>query len=215
MSSYVLSDEEQLALSFGLEQHVPVKCDNNLINTEFEHYFQNIKNTIPNISDKNMLQLKTKLLSTCKKYNSIKIAFKHRQVIKRLAENSNIMILHQDKSKGAVMMDKGKYTEKCLSLLNSNQFNKLSHDPTKSVENKAKRSLRKIKTKLSQQDHVKLHPRGSAPGKLYGTAKQYKMLENGTIKNHSLGPIVSNVGTAYYHLAKYLGKVLSLLSKSG
>ena len=31
MSSYVLSDEEQLALSFGLDQHVPVKCDNNLV----------------------------------------------------------------------------------------------------------------------------------------------------------------------------------------
>ena len=49
MSSYVLSDEEQLALSFGLDQHVPVKRDNNLINTEFEHYFQNIKNTVPSI----------------------------------------------------------------------------------------------------------------------------------------------------------------------
>ena len=49
MSSYVLSDEEQLVLSFGLDHHVPVKCDN-LINTEFEHYFQNINNTVPNIS---------------------------------------------------------------------------------------------------------------------------------------------------------------------
>ena len=59
MSSYVLSDEEKLALSFGLDQHIPVKCDNNLINTEFEHYFQNIKNTVPNISDEKMLQVKT------------------------------------------------------------------------------------------------------------------------------------------------------------
>ena len=50
MSSYALLDEEQLVLSFGLDQHVPVKCDN-LINTKFEHYFQNINNTVPNISD--------------------------------------------------------------------------------------------------------------------------------------------------------------------
>ena len=140
MSSYVLLDEEQLALSFGLDQHVQVKCDNNLINTEFEHYFQNIKNTVPNISDEKMLQLKTKLLSTCEKYNNIKVPFKHRQVIKRLAENNNIFLLPQDKGKGVVIMDKGKYTEKCLNLLNSNQFNKLSHDPTKSVENKVKRA---------------------------------------------------------------------------
>ena len=157
MSSYVLSDEEQLALSFGLDQHVPVKCDNNLINTEFEHYFQNIKNTVPNISDDKMLQLKTKLLSTCEKYNNVKVPFKHRQVIKRLAENKNIMLLRQDKGKGVVIMDKGNYTGKCVNLLNSNQFNKLSHNPTlwKSVENKIKRALRKIKTKFSKQDYVK------------------------------------------------------------
>ena len=88
-----------------------------------------------------MLQLKTKLLSTCEKYNNIKVPFKHRQVIKRLAENNNIMLLRPEKGKGVVIMDKGKYTEKCLNVLNSNQFNKLRHDPTKSVENKVKRAL--------------------------------------------------------------------------
>ena len=30
-------DEEKLALSFGLDQLVLVKCDNNLFNTELEH----------------------------------------------------------------------------------------------------------------------------------------------------------------------------------
>ena len=62
--SYVLSDEEQQALSFGLDQNVSVKSDTNYINTEFEHCFQNIKSSIKNISDENILQLKTKLLST-------------------------------------------------------------------------------------------------------------------------------------------------------
>ena len=157
MTPYVLLAEEQLALSFGLDQHIPVKRDNSLINTEFEHYYQNIKNTVPKISDEKMLQPKTKLLSTCEKYNNIKVPFKHRQVIKRLAENNNIMLLRQDKGKGVVIMDKGNYTEKWVNLLNSNQFNKLSHNSTlwKSVGNKIKRALRKIKTKLSKQDYVK------------------------------------------------------------
>ena len=65
----------------------------------------------------------------------------NRQVIKRLAENSNIMLLCQDKGKGVVIMDNRKYTEKCLNLLNLNQFSKPSHDPTKSVENKVKGAL--------------------------------------------------------------------------
>ena len=85
------------------------------------------------------------------------------------------MLLCQDKGKGVVIINKGKYTEKCLNLLNSNQFNKLSHDPTKPVENKVKRELQKIKTKLSQQEYPKLYPTGSAPGKFYGTAKKHKM----------------------------------------
>ena len=108
MSSYVLSDEEQLALSFGLDQHVTVKSDTNLISTEFEHYFQNIKSSITNISDENILQLKTKLLSTCEKYNNIKVPYKHRQVIKRLTENKDILIVRQDKGKGVVIMGRGR-----------------------------------------------------------------------------------------------------------
>ena len=213
MSSYVLSDEEELALIFGLRHYVPVKCDNSLINTKFGHYFQNIKNTVPNNSNEKMLQLKTTLLSTFENCNSIKVPFKPRLVIRWLAENINTMLLRQDKGKGVVIIDKGKHTEKYLNLLNSNQFNKLSHDPTKSVENKVKRALRKIKTKLSQQEYVKLYPAGSAAGKFYGTAKKHKMPENGTIEDPPLRPIVSSTGAASYHLAKYLDKVLLPLSK--
>ena len=40
------------------------------------------------------------------------------------------------------------------------------------------------------------------------------MPENGTIEDLPLHPIVSKIGTASYHLAKYLAKVLSPLSKS-
>ena len=52
----------------------------------------------------------------CEKYNNIKVPFKHRQVIKRLAENNNIMLLRQDKGKGVVIMDKGKHTEKSIEF---------------------------------------------------------------------------------------------------
>ena len=100
-------------------------------------------------------------------------------------------------------------------MLNSNQFKKLDHDPTKAVENKIKRALRKIKHKLSKQDYIRLYPTVSAPGKFYGTAKKHKMPINGTIKKDlPLRSIVSNIGTASYHLAKHLAKILSPLSKS-
>ena len=82
------------------------------------------------------------------------------------------------------------------------------------MENKVKRALRKIRSKLSHQDYVKLYPTGSAPQKFYGTAKKHKMLDNGTIGDLPLCLIVSNIGTASYLLAKYLAKVLPHLSKS-
>ena len=39
MSSYVLRDEEQLELSFDLDQHVLVMYDRYLIKTESDHFF--------------------------------------------------------------------------------------------------------------------------------------------------------------------------------
>ena len=48
----------------------------------------------------------------------------------------------------------------------------------------------------------------------YGTAKKHKTPVNGTVNNLPLRPIISNIGTTSYHLAKYLAKTLSPLSKS-
>ena len=59
-------------------------------------------------------------------------------MIKQLAENNSMMLLPQDKGKGLVIVDKEKCTEKYLNLLNSNQCNKLSDDPTKTVKTKSK-----------------------------------------------------------------------------
>ena len=66
------------------------------------------------------MQIKTELLLNREKYSSIKVPFKHRQMIKQLAGNNSIMFLRQDKDKGLVIMDKEKYTEKYLNLLNLN-----------------------------------------------------------------------------------------------
>ena len=50
-----------------------------------------------------------------------------------------------------MLMDKTKYTNKCLEILETNQFTKLNHDPTKSVEGKIQRLLTKFKSRLSQK----------------------------------------------------------------
>lgn len=67
-----------------------------------------------------------------------------------------------------------KIHRKCLSILNSNHFQKLRHDLMKTVENKIKEVLRKIKSKLTKQESVKLYPVDSAPRKFYDIAKNIK-----------------------------------------
>ena len=207
MSSYQLSHDEYTALQFGLHHHIPPKTDPNLIYTMFKCYYQNIVYKIKNLSDDHKRQLKTKLGSACKKYNPVKVPFKYREIINKLSNNSNIILLPQDKEKGIVVIDRKKYTEKCTDMLNTKQFCKLNKDPTKTIETKDHRAARKIKDHLSTSEYRKLYPSGSAPRKFYGTAKKHK------IPDIPLRPIISNIGTASYQLAKY-SQTQSPLSKS-
>ena len=73
-----------------------------------------------------------------------------RTVIDNLVKKKDITILKQDKGRGVFIMDRGKYTEKCFNLLNTEQFRCLNEDPTKSTEAKTQRTLRKIRTTLTK-----------------------------------------------------------------
>ena len=55
------------------------------------------------------------------------------------------MLLRQDKGRGIVIIDRNRYTNKCLNILNTEQFRKLDEDPTKSIEAKIQRDVGKIK----------------------------------------------------------------------
>ena len=94
-----------------------------------------LKNIV-HLPENTISQIKTKLQQTCQNYSKIRVSYKYRQVINDLAKNNNIAIMKQDKGKGIVIVDKTKYQEKSLALLNTNQFVKLNSDPTKQIETK-------------------------------------------------------------------------------
>ena len=54
----------------------------------------------------------------------------------------------------------------------------------------------------------------SNPGRFCGTAKLHKLPPNDTMEGLPIRPIASNIGTASYHLAKYLAHNLSSLGQS-
>ena len=111
-------------------------------------------------------------------------------------------------------MDRGKYFDKCLAILNTEHFVQLQKDPTSSVEIKVQYTLRKIKQKLPTDVYATLYPTGSSPRKFYGTAKVHKLAINNIVEELPLRPIILNLNTATYQLARYLVKILSPLSLS-
>ena len=108
-------------------------------------------------------------------------------------------------------------------MLSTKQFTVVENDPTKPLESKIQRILRKVKSKITDQEYKHLYPTGSQPGKFYGTAKMHKLPVNGNLNDLPLRPIVSNINTSTYNLAfinkltfsnKFLSKLLSPLRQS-
>ena len=56
------------------------------------------------------------------------------------------MILKQDKGRGVVILYTTKCTEKCMALLNTERFKRLTTDPTAITERKIQKVSRKIKS---------------------------------------------------------------------
>ena len=64
------------------------------------------------------------------------------------------------------------------------------------------------------QEYHSLYPTGSCPGKFYGTTKIHRSNSNDKVDQLPIRPIVSNIGTSSYNLARHLAKLLSPLNKS-
>ena len=142
------------------------------------------------------------------------LPYKYRKIVNDLSRNKDIVIMKKDKGRGVVVMKRGKSFGKCLAILNTEQFLQLQKDPTSSLERIFQCTLRKIKQKLPTDVYAKLYPTGSSPGKFYGTAKVHKLAINDTVEELQLRPVVSNLNTATYQLARYLAKISSPLSRS-
>ena len=95
-----MSHEECIALSYGLDTHIPKNTNTNKIYTEFEMFYQNLLKNTSNIPETKLQQIKTKLLSTCDKYTKIKVPYKHRKIVNKLSKRNDIVILKADKGRG-------------------------------------------------------------------------------------------------------------------
>ena len=134
--------EEMIALAYGLDHHITTNINKNAIFTEFEQFLQNLLRNISHISENELSRIKTKLRNICEKYCNVKVPYKYRDIVSKLSKREDIVILKQDKGRGVVCLSRHRYTEKCLALLSTKQFKKLSKDRTQTLESKVQRIQR-------------------------------------------------------------------------
>ena len=110
-------------------------------------------------------------------------------------------------------MDRNRYVEKCLSILETDKFEEIDEDPTAQFEDRVQRCLRKMKKRFGKQTYNSIYPTSSQPGRFYGTAKLHKLKEGSKdIGQLPVRPIISNIGTATYKTSKYIAKLLAPLT---
>ena len=107
----------------------------------------------------------------------------------KLKTENNFVIQTADKGHTIVILDKNSYLKSVETLLkDSSKFKNNLVAPDKDPDyiiNSEKRVtdlLKKLKNNnaISEETYNKLRPVGSKPGKLYGSAKVYKLLTNGS-----------------------------------
>ena len=84
-SSYNLTQEEIIALSYGLDHHVPTNTNKNSIVAEFELFFQNFLKDISKTPETEINKIKTKLRAILVKNTvMLLVSYPQRKIISNL-----------------------------------------------------------------------------------------------------------------------------------
>ena len=130
------------------------------------------------------------------------------QALKRLKNDSDIVILPADKGRVTVVMDKTDYFDKMDALVNDKQtYEELKRDPTPALQRKLNSKILTLKKTdaFDAQRYYRLRCSVPQPPKLYGLPKLHK-------PGIPMRPIVSFCGSPTYQLSKYLTTILQPLT---
>ena len=133
-------------------------------------------------------------------YRSQILTKEMKEAAKELRERDDIIIRKGDKAAVYVVMDKEVYMEKMDTILgNPAKFQRLQKDPTEQVKKRINNLIQKANTSTKHFNQV-IGDYG--PGYSYGTVKTHK-------PGNPLRPIISQVTTPTYHVAKKLNSLLA------
>ena len=207
LSNYELNDLEKEFLNLGINCHIQPKYDKLQKQVELEILYQNLTA----LETKNKVSIKPEIVEQLKSESTKHRNPKHHSSIlskplldaaRNLKNNENIVVRKADKSSTYVILNKEEYEEKMHNILSdSTKFKRIEKDPTDAIKKKANNL---IEAQNSVVDDFKLKKivGDFQPGYAYGNVKTHK---NG----NPLRPIISQVPTPTYQLAKTLNQIIT------
>ena len=220
LSSYVLSQQEEDIMKYGLKHGIPpARVAKSDIFETFELLSAFLTTNLKESQFRNPLytELSQIAQSYASSYKPTKNTLAKHGILKKLRKNKDIIILRPDKGNGIVILNRVDYDNKIFEILGeTGKFREIEEvvgvnrkDVTMYRESKLQRYLCHLKKYIPQEVYENIYPTGSVPSRLYGLPKVHKITGNLTVP--PLRPIVSSIGAYNYKLAKYLSEILQPL----
>ena len=206
LSDHELTDNEKRFLDLGLNCHLQPKYDKLHKKTELEVLYQNLlklesQKSIainPNLAD----QLRAESTKHRNIQNRSILTPSLKEGAHSLKSNNNIVIRKADKSSIYVIINKEEYISKLETILSDcSKFKRINRNPIDNLKQKANKLIEALN---AAQGDIKLSKiiGDFQPGYIYGNVKTHK-------PNNPLRPIISQIPTPTYNLAKSLNKIIS------
>ena len=205
LSSVDLTEAQKDLLNLGLNCHVQSKRSNIDKKAELELLYRDILQ----LEKENKVNVKQELQDELIGESSRLRGVTHSKVLtpelkeagRQLRDDERIVVRRADKSPVFVILDKDEYIRKMENILSDEQkFTRISQDPTSKLKAKVNRLIDSANAVIGGVHFSKIVGE-FAPGYAYGNVKTHK-------QGNPLRPIISQVNTPTYKLAKRLNTLL-------
>lgn len=193
----------------GMSCHLRTKYDGLRKKIELEKLYSQIERgrKEDNIEIEQAERLRCELkrfgLRPCIDFTSDVLTKEQYKLVEEFKKQPNIVIRRADKSNTFVILKKEYYHNELDSLLTKeNKFEKIKKDPTEKLKKKLNKLIEVVNAVRGPNELNKLVGHFE-PGYLYGNPKIHKCLKNPPIR-----PIISQICTPTYEIAKTLNSIL-------
>ena len=206
LTNKILTSDQEELLNFGLNCHIMKAPHKHTKRLECEILIDNVEKLAR--QNKVIVEppFRTEVVAESSKkrgcFNSTLLEKRHIEAAKQLKADPNITIRKADKAAAYVLINTDEYLHKLDEILgNENKFQRLTRDPTESLKRKINCLVENVNAVSGSTKLPKLTG-DFGLGYCYGNVKTHK-------PGSKLRPIISQIPTPTYHIAKKLSEILT------